>query len=350
MSFDWLSDRIKSPDTTLLEQARQRQQQLTKPPGSLGQLEDLACRLSAMQGRPRPRLEKIQISVFAADHGVVEEGVSAFPQSVTVEMLRNFSAGGAAISVLAQELGANLEVINCGTVTDPGEMLGVINKRICAGSANMCKSSALSSNQLVEALLLGRELVEIYTVRGIDLFIAGEMGIGNTTSAAAIACALLNKPAAVLTGPGTGLDEDGVRHKTRIIERALQLHNLPVDNPKQILQCLGGFEIAAMTGAYIAAAQAGIPILVDGFISSVAALLATRLQPDCHKWMILAHVSAEPGHVYIVDALQLQPLLNLGMRLGEGSGAAMAVPLLRNSCALHNRMATFAEAHVSDQI
>jgi len=206
MSLEWLNNPVTLPDENMMQQALQRQQQLTKPAGSLGQLEHLACRLSAMQVREKPKLDKIQISIFAADHGVVAEGVSAFPQAVTVEMLKNFSAGGAAISVLAKEMFASLDVINVGTVTDPGDMVGVINSRICAGSANFSKTAALTENQLVEALLVGRNLIENYTNANIDLFIAGEMGIGNTSSATAMACALLNEPAEALAGPGTGLD------------------------------------------------------------------------------------------------------------------------------------------------
>lgn len=349
MSHDWISDPVQALDQAYLLQAQQRQAELTKPPGSLGQLENLAIQLAAMQRKHRPTIDIVNIAVFAADHGVVEEGISAFPQAVTVEMVKNFSHGGAAISVLAKQLGASLDVVNVGTVTDPGELPYVLSKRISPGTANFCHAPAMTSNQFTEALLVGKERVEQYKKDDADLFIGGEMGIGNTTAAAAIACALLNRPAEQLAGPGTGLDTEGVSHKVAVINRALSQHSQQLADPREVLRCLGGLEIAALTGAYLRCAQIGLAVLVDGFISSVAALTAMRIQPDCQAWFILAHASAEPGHRHIVQEINKTPLLNLGMRLGEGSGAAIAVPLIRAACALHNNMATFSEAQVSNK-
>jgi nicotinate-nucleotide--dimethylbenzimidazole phosphoribosyltransferase len=321
---------------------------LTKPPGSLGRLEQLAQQLAAMQGSERPALEHIHITVFAADHGVAAEGVSAFPQAVTVAMIANFANGGAAISVLAQELGAALEVVDVGAVELSASLPHVISRRIGAGTANFCEAPAMDEAQLADALKAGREAVERAVSSGAQLFIGGEMGIANTTAASAIASALLGKRASELAGPGTGLDADGVSHKAQVIERALRRHRAALTDPLAALRHLGGFEIAALCGAYLSAAQRGLPVLVDGFISSVAALVAIRLNPGIAPWLMLSHASAEHGHTAVVAAIGKQPLLDLKMRLGEGSGAAVTVPLLRLACALHNKMATFAEAGVAD--
>ena len=348
MKMDWLNKTAQniSQDSTLA--ATTRQNQLTKPCGSLGRLEETAIKLAGMQHTDQPRIDNIHIAVFAADHGIAEESVSAYPQSVSVEMVRNFANGGAAISVLAKEIEAKLEVVNVGTVTDPGYLTGVTSKRISAGTANFCKQAAMSDNQLMEAMLIGRETVQCANINKLSLFIGGEMGIGNTTSATAISCALLGEPPEAIAGPGTGLDKQGVAHKSLIIKKALDLHKEHLDSPLEILRRLGGFEIAALTGAYISCAQMGIPVLVDGFISSVAALVAISHQSTVSKWLLFSHTSAEPGHATVLNSLKVTPLLDLGMRLGEGSGAAVAVPQLRLACALHNQMATFSEAHVSE--
>lgn len=349
MTSEWL----KVPSTPLNKQAaidaEARQMQLTKPPGALGKLENIAIRLAAMQNTVKPCMDNIHINVFAADHGVATRGVSAFPQAVTVEMIRNFSRGGAAINVLARNLGATLNVINLGTASTPGPLDNVIDRHIGAGTADFTKQAAMSEEQFYDALNAGRQAAERASVEKADLFIGGEMGIGNTTSATAIACTLLNKEARELTGPGTGLDDKGISRKAEIIATALKLHKLTPDKPLDILRCLGGFEIVALTGAYLSCAHTGLPVLVDGFISSVAALAAVAISADAADWFIYSHASAEPGHAHILTALDAQPLLDLGMRLGEGSGAAVAVPLLRVACDLHNNMATFAEAGVSEK-
>ena len=255
----------------------ERQSQLTKPPGSLGQLEDLAVQLAAMQGKAKPTLDRVWISVFAADHGIAEERVSAFPQAVTRLMLRNFVQGGAAISVLALHLDARLEVVDVGVAEPLEDCKEIIIARAGKGTANFSKQSA---------------------------------------------------------------------HKSAVIARALNYHAAGLQTPMEILRHLGGFEIAALTGAYLEAASLQLPSLVDGFISSVAALLAVSLQPVCSQWLIFAHRSAEPGHRLVLDALDAQPILDLSMRLGEGSGAAVALPILRAACLLHSEMATFAEVGI----
>ena len=347
MNTDWLGVPPALLNETARLEAEQRQAQLTKPPGALGRLEQLAIRLAAMQGTPRPDLNRVQISVFAADHGVAAEGVSAFPQSVTAAMVRNFARGGAAISVLARALGAALEVMNLGTVEEHEPLDGVLFLRLGPGTSNFTNGPAMSLEQLTRALHAGRHSAERAKLAGVQLFIGGEMGIGNTTSAAALACALLGAPSAALAGPGTGLDARGVARKAEVIDRALALHRDHLSDPLEALRRLGGFEIAALAGGYIACAHMGLTVLVDGFIATVAALVAARCCPSAESWFLYSHASAEPGHARVLAALDAHPLLDLGMRLGEGSGAAVAVPLLRLACALHNDMATFAEAGVS---
>lgn len=344
-----LNKSIKPPSVDYYQRAELQQKQLTKPPGSLGRLESLACQLAAMQKRDQPQINKASIVIFAADHGVVAENISAFPQAVTAQMLQNFVAGGAAISVLAKALSADLEVIDVGTVQAATLDNKIINARIATGTANFALTSAMSEKQRNAAFQVGYGAIDRAQQRSADLFIGGEMGIGNTSSASAIAAALLSLPAEQLTGPGTGLQQSGVVHKADVINRALVLHEKKLTTTANVLCCLGGFEIAALTAAYIAAAQIGLPILVDGFITSVAALAAVKLRPEVLPWMIFAHESAEPGHQLVYQALDAKPLLDLQLRLGEGSGAAVAVPLLRLACQLHNQMATFEQAGVSEK-
>ena len=260
-------------------------------------------------------------------------------------MIRNFARGGAAISVAARVLGAELRVWNLGTVTPLEALPGVESRIIAPQSGNLLREPAMTDEQLQRALASGREAV-LHTPA--ELFIGGEMGIGNTTVATALAAALLGQAVAELVGPGTGLDPDGMAHKCRVIEQALARHGSDRE-PLALLASLGGFEVAALTGAYLACAQQGIPALVDGFICTVAALLACRLNPDVADWLLFSHHSAEPGYRLLRQALPSAPLLDLGLRLGEGSGAATAVPLLRMACSLHAQMATFAEAAVSEK-
>lgn len=344
---DWLRVPPAGLDLAARQAAAERQARLTKPPGSLGRLETVAEQLAAMQGQARPTLERIHIAVFAGDHGVVEEGISRFPQSVTAQMVANFARGGAAISVLARSLGATIEILNLGTVSAVPDDSSVQQLGLGPGTANLARQPAMTFAQLERALNAGRQCAERARRKGVQLFIGGEMGIGNTTAAAAMACSLLHLPGEALAGPGTGLDANGVRHKAEVIEQALETHSGVRGETLGSLRCLGGFEIAALAGAFVAAAQMGLPLLIDGFISTAAALVATRLCPGAEQWFFYAHASAEPGHARLLEALDAKPLLDLGMRLGEGSGAATAVPLLRLACDLHAGMATFAEAGVA---
>jgi nicotinate-nucleotide--dimethylbenzimidazole phosphoribosyltransferase len=345
--FAWLTEPCPSPDATAAAAARERQDQLTKPRGALGRLESVAIQLAALQGNVTPRVDPVQICLFAADHGVTAEGISTFPQSVTVEMVRNIARGGAAISVLARSLGAGLEIIDCGSREDPGAIAGVRGERVGAGTGNIALESAMTREQLAQALLVGRDAARRAVAGGVRLVIGGEMGIGNTTAAAALGCALLGLPAADLVGPGTGLDGAGIRRKVQVVDRALARHAVAGQDPLVVLERLGGFEIAALAGCYLGAAQGGVAVLVDGYITTAAALAACRINPSVGAWLLFSHGSAEPGHRRLLAALDGTPLLDLGMRLGEGSGAAMAVPVLRLACDLHAGMATFAQAGVS---
>lgn len=337
---------ITPPDTVFYHRAVARQAQLTKPPGSLGMLEHIAARLAAQQGRDTPLIERIHISIFAADHGIAEEGVSAFPQEVTAEMVKNFAAGGAAVNVLARQLNAHFEVIDVG-LRQAVDLPNVISQRAGDGTENFKLKPAMAPAQLERAFAAGQAAVKRAICGKADLFVGGEMGIANTSSASAIAAALLAVPAARITGAGTGLNEAQTQYKASVIQQALGSHGPHLDSAQKVLQYLGGFEIAALTAAYIAAAQQGLPALVDGFISSVAALVATRINPGCADWLIYGHRSEEKGHKIVLEALAAEPVLNLRMRLGEASGALMAVPILQMACRLHNEMATFTQAQIT---
>lgn len=345
----WWQDACRLPDPRAIAAATARQAQLTKPAGALGQLETIAIQLAGLQGREQPQIQRPVLSLFAGDHGVVEEGVSAYPQAVTAQMLHNFVAGGAAVSVLARVQQIPLEVVDLGTIDLTLELPGVRHLRLGAGTANFAQGPAMSTEQCQQALAAGRDAVRRAEAINADLFLAGEMGIGNTTAATALACALSGATPAQLVGPGTGLDQAGVAHKQAVIERALVLHNAQLLEPFEVLRRVGGFELAALSGAYLACAQNGIPALVDGFICTAAALCAVRLNPACAPWLLFAHAGAEPGHAALLASMQAQPVLDLGLRLGEGSGAALALPLLKLACELHAGMATFQQAAVTER-
>ncbi len=351
MRLDWLNMPCAPPSREHEDLARRRQEQLTKPPGSLGRMEEAAITLAGLQRTPSPRAERVPVVVFAGDHGVVAQGVSAYPAAVTVEMLKNFASGGAAISVLARALSLPLSVVDAGSLLE-GEISGVIRDKPCYGSRDFTVERALTTADLAFALACGQRAAGRAASHRADVLILGEMGIGNTTSAAAIACALTGRSPGDMVGLGTGVDAAGLRRKTSAIEKALVLHGLSTGDvqPLDVLETVGGLEIAALTGAIIASAQAGVPILVDGFIVSVAALAAVRLNSSCRSWMLFSHRSAERGHRLVLEALSANPILDLEMRLGEGSGAAIALPILRLACVLHNAMATFEEAAVSGRI
>lgn len=352
-AFDWLEKLPVTPNDQFRQSALQRQASLTKPPGALGRLEDIAVQLSAMQNTLEPAVDRVQITIFAADHGIVAENISAFPQSVTREMIQNFAAGGAAINALACALDAHLEIIDLGTAdqdeTETRSLPEIRCHSLGPGTHNFLYKAAMDNHQLAAAMAIGRENAEYAQETGHQLYIGGEMGIGNTTSATALACALLKTQPSQVVGRGSGLSDQGVMHKADVIEHALALHRAHIAVPREALRRLGGFEIAALVGAYVRCAQLGFPVLIDGFISTVAALAAESICPQSNHWFIYAHQSAEPGHVHVLKALGAHPLIDLGMRLGEGSGAAVAVNLLRMACALHNQMATFSDARVSSK-
>ena len=337
----WLRMPAAAPCAESREFAFKRQQQLTKPPGSLGRLEQLAIDFAGFQKTPTPELKHPVIRVFAADHGVVAEGVSAFPQAVTAQMIYNFVGGGAAITVLAKQHGADFGVVNLGTAEPLGQMPKLINIQIAAGTENFCQTAAMTRQQMQTALEAGRDSC---SDQPIDCFVGGEMGIGNTTSAAAIFCALLGADVEAIVGRGTGVDDAG----RNAVQRGLDRHSRADTSPEEILRCLGGFEIAALVGAYIGHAQCGVPSLIDGYIATAAALLACRICPSVADWLLFSHCSAESAHALVLNSMNAQPLVNLDMRLGEGSGAGVALSLIQSSLLLHSQMATFAEAGVSE--
>ncbi|QNY05021.1 nicotinate-nucleotide--dimethylbenzimidazole phosphoribosyltransferase [Acinetobacter seifertii] len=346
--MNWWLESVKQPNLDAKQQAEQHQLQLTKPTGALGDLEQIAITLASLQSNAHPHVNHPWIAIFAGDHGVVEENISAYPQAVTRQMLQNFTTGGAAISVLAKYHEAHLQVIDCGTVGESYEYAGVERHCIRAGTANFAKQAAMNADECRAALELGKKSVDTAKTDGADIYIAGEMGIGNTCSASALACLLLNDTAEQLTGVGTGIGDDQLRHKIEVIEKAIELHHKHVvGDVFKTLCAVGGLEIAAITGAYIRCAQVGLPIIVDGFISSVAALCAVRMNPKVRDWMLFGHQSAEYGHRRILQELNADPILKMNLRLGEGSGAGAALALVKMACVLHNQMATFAQAAVS---
>ncbi|CAB1223033.1 nicotinate-nucleotide--dimethylbenzimidazole phosphoribosyltransferase [Acinetobacter bouvetii] len=345
--MNWWLDACKTPSAEAKQQAAERQLQLTKPTGSLSELENVAIQLASLQNSPRPNVDHPWISIFAGDHGVMEENISAYPQAVTRQMLQNFTTGGACISVIAREYQAKLQVIDCGTVGEAYDYVGVERHCIIPGTANFAKQVAMTEAQCADAMLLGAKSVETAVASGASIYVAGEMGIGNTCSASAVACFLLNEPAEQLTGVGTGIREEQLNHKKNVINQAIALHTDYVGHdPFKALCAVGGLEVAAMVGAYIRCAQLGLPMVVDGFITTVSALVAVRLNPEVRDWMLFGHQSAEYGHRRLLEELNAHPLLKLNLRLGEGSGAGAALGLIKLACSLHNNMATFAEAAV----
>lgn len=348
----WFGQACGQPSQEHRQRAMARQRQLTKPEGALGRLETLAIELAALQASDRPQAAQVPVIVFAGDHGVAARGVSAYPPEVTVQMLHNFAAGGAAIAVLARELGLPLHVWDVGSRA-AAPVAGVVTDKVRAGTEDFSTAAAMSEADLDAVFEAGRRAVEGACGNGADLLVLGEMGIGNTTAASALGAVLGPASLDELVGIGTGLDAVRMVQKKNIISRALTLHGAAVDAApvpgREALRRVGGLEIAAMSAAMIAAAQRGVPVLVDGFIVSAAALAAVRINPGVQAWLLFSHQSAERGHIRLLELLQAQPLLQLDLRLGEGSGAALALPLVRMACALHNQMATFEEAAVADR-
>ena len=336
---------IRPPDANAAIVAQGRLDQLTKPPGSLGRLEEIAVRLAAVRGAP-PTVETPVILTLAADHGVAAEGVSAYPQSVTTQMVENFLAGGAAINVLARQAGARLVIADFGVVGPIGEHHHLIARRRGSGTANLAIGPAMTPADAVAAIDDGARLVLGEISAGADLVGIGEMGIANTTAASAIVAALTGADAAIVTGAGTGVDAAGIQHKVDVIRRALAVNRPDPGDPLDVLAKVGGFEIAGLVGVILGAAAHRVPVALDGFISSAAALVAVRLAADVRHALFASHRSAEPGHAVILNELRLTPYLELSMRLGEGTGAALFVHLARAAARVYAEMATFKSAGV----
>jgi len=335
--------RIHPVDPRWLAQARARQFELTKPPGSLGRLEEIANRLAAIQETLAPNVDAARIVLFAADHGVCAEGVNPYPQAVTAQMVANFLRGGAAINALARVAGVELEIVDAGVAHDIPETEGLVRRPIARGTANFCRGPAMTEEQARAALRLGIE-----RSHGPALLLGiGEMGIGNTTAASAVAAALTGMGAATVVGRGTGADAECMARKRAAVERALALHAPHLERPLEILARLGGFEIGAMAGLCLGAAARRAAVLVDGFIAAAAAALAVRFHPAVGDYLIPAHRSTEPGQAPLLEMIGHRPLLELEMRLGEGTGAALAVPVVRAAVAAFTGMATFSSAGVS---
>ncbi len=342
-----LASSIIPPTDGALTRAWERLDSLTKPPRSLGRLEEIAARVAEVQDDVRPCARPAACALFAGDHGVVTEGVSPYPPEVTFQMMANFSAGGAAINQLASHVGARLTLVDVGVSSDTSALPGVIQAAVRAGTRNLAREAAMTREEAAEALLVGARLATRLATEGVRVIGTGEMGIGNSTAAAALVAAYTATDPGAVVGPGTGLDEAGVRHKAGVIGRALALHDPREDDPLGTLAALGGLEIAAMAGAMIGGASAGVCVVADGFISGAAALAAVRIAPGVRRYLFPSHRSAEPGHGVALEALGLEPVLELDMRLGEGTGAALAIGIMGAACSMMSGMATFAEAGVS---
>ncbi|MEY2633269.1 MAG: nicotinate-nucleotide--dimethylbenzimidazole phosphoribosyltransferase [Pseudomonadota bacterium] len=337
---------------TTLDQALQHKiDRKTKPVGALGQLERLALQIGRIQRTLTPQLERGAVLVFAGDHGAARAGVSAYPQDVTWQMVENFLAGGAAINVFARSNGLDLQVIDAGVAHDFGPRPQLVDAKIAPGTANYLEAPAMRAEQVQQALARGAALAQAWAGRGCQALAFGEMGIGNTAAASLITHALTGCDLDACIGRGTGLDDAGLARKRALLAQAVARAGLPAQaDPLQVLAEFGGFEIAMMAGAMLAGAQAGLVLLIDGFIVGAAALLASRLAPAVLDYCVFCHRSAEPGHTAQLAALQAQPLLDLGLRLGEGTGAALAWPLLRAAVAFLNDMASFESAGVADKL
>lgn len=344
-----VADTIEPLRTSELAKAERHLDQLTKPSGSLGQLEQLAAQLIAIRGeRVRLPLRKA-IYVFAADHGIARAGVSAYPSEVTAQMVKNFLAGGAAINVLARQHDAALTVVDVGVAFDFEESPGLRAMKVRRGSRNFLEEPAMTEDEMTAALEAGLALADEAHARDADLVVAGEMGIGNTTSASAITAMLTGRDAEEVTGKGTGVDDAGRNRKLSVIRRGLRKHLSHKTNPSvfDLLLCVGGLEIAAMTGFIVGAARHRMGVVCDGFISTTAAALAVAMAPNVRQYLIAGHCSEEPGHWFLLRSLDLKPVLQLNMRLGEGTGAVLAFPLLDSALRLYREMATFESAGVS---
>lgn len=339
--------RIPPLDGAAMAAAQSRQNELTKPPGSLGRLEALSIQLAGITGQPAPRVEHKAVIVLAGDHGIVAEGVSAYPSEVTAQMVLNFLQGGAAINVLARQAGARVIVGDVGVAGNLPDHPQLLRRKIAPGTANLARGPAMSHEQAVRSIETGIEIVAIELARGLDLVATGEMGIGNTTPASAITAVYTGLPVAQVTGRGTGVDDAGLARKVATLERALNLHQLSPSDPIGVLAAVGGFEIGAIAGVCLGAAAHRVPVVVDGFISAAGALIAAAVCPAVKPYLIASHLSVERGHAPLWEALGLRPLLEMDLRLGEGTGAVLAMHLVEAACRILSEMATFAGAGVS---
>ena len=337
---------LESPNEDVRTRAQTRLDSLTKPVGSLGRLEDVAVHYLGIIGKiAPPRLDPV-VFTLAADHGVTAEGVSAYPQSVTAQMVKNFVHGGAGVNVLARHAGASLCLVDMGVAGDLSQYGGLRNHKIAPGTKNFLREPAMSHEQALRSIQVGIDLAKAACADGNNLLAVGEMGIGNTTASAAIASVLTGQRVEQVTGRGTGVDDQRLKHKVSVIEQALALHQPSSSDGLDVLTKVGGFEIGGMVGLMLGAADCRLPIVLDGFITGASALIAVALEPKCREYLVASHVSQEPGHRIVLDHLRLEPLLDLRMRLGEGTGACLAVTLIHAALKLYSEMATFEEARV----
>jgi nicotinate-nucleotide--dimethylbenzimidazole phosphoribosyltransferase len=343
-----LGDRIAPLDQKAMARAEARQAQLTKPPGSLGRLEEIAVQIAGITFLERPSVARRAVVVMAADHGVTQEGVSAYPAEVTAQMALNFLHGGAAINAVAGSVGASVSVVDVGVASEVSHP-ALLARKVARGTANMALGPAMTQEQALAAMVVGAEILEALAGAGLDLVATGEMGIGNTTAASALTAVMAGRSPRDVTGRGTGVDDERLAHKVAVIERAIAVNAPDADDPLGTLAKVGGLEIAALAGLILAAASRRIPVLLDGFIASSAALIACAWRPLSRGYLLAGHVSVEPGHRIILDHLKLRPLLSLEMRLGEGTGATLAMAVVDAALRAHDEMATFGEAGVSDR-
>ncbi|HVN56515.1 MAG TPA: nicotinate-nucleotide--dimethylbenzimidazole phosphoribosyltransferase [Anaerolineaceae bacterium] len=349
MQLETLISRIVPLDERAMQAARERQDRLTKPQGSLGRLENLSIQVAGITGQPIPHIQKKLVAVMAGDHGVAAAGVSAYPQDVTAQMVLNFLRGGAAINVLSRHVGARVVVVDMGVAQDLDPHPGLVDKKIARGTGNIAREPAMTRAQAREALLAGASVVEAELDAGLDLLATGDMGIGNTTPSAAIAAALTGCPPALIAGRGTGLDDEGYQRKIQVIQQALDGNRPDPQDGLDLLAKVGGFEIGGLAGAILCAAANRRPVVIDGFISTAAAMIAAVLAPQVRSYLIAAHCSQELGHRRMLDWLGVEPLFDLQLRLGEGTGAVLAMSLVEAACRLLAEMATFGEASVSEK-
>jgi nicotinate-nucleotide--dimethylbenzimidazole phosphoribosyltransferase len=340
---------IKPLDKEAMEAAQSRQDELTKPKGSLGRLEELAIKVAGIKGKIVRGFEHKAIVTMAADHGVVSEGITLYPQEVTRQMVFNFLSGGAAINVLARFIGARVVVVDMGVIGGFEPHPNLICKMIDFGTKDMTKGPAMTRQQALDAIEGGIEVVEAEIAKGLDIVGTGDMGIGNTTASSAICAAITHESVEKVTGRGEGIDDEQLVHKAKVIQRALELNKPDHRDPVDVLSKVGGFEIGGLAGVMLGAAAHHIPVVIDGFISGAAALIATELAPGLKDYLIAAHLSAESGHRVLLEYLGLPPLLSLDMRLGEGTGAALGIAIVEAAVKTLAEMATFAEAGVSKE-